>query len=120
MTERPTDEEPLAGDPRGRRIAQAEINGRRVNEAIQRGREDDELAVFVCECGTLGCATTLELRLSEYEDVRTSFERFVVVPGHEIPDIEDVVERRPGYTVVAKRGEAATLARQDDPRTDAA
>ena len=118
MTQSPTDEEPLADDPRGRRITLAEINGRRVNEAIERGRESTESAVFVCECGTLGCSTTIELRIDEYEQVRTGFDRFVVVPGHEIPDIEDVVERRPGYTVVAKRGEAATLARQDDPRTD--
>ena len=118
MTESPTDEAPLANDPRGRRMALAEINGRRVNEAIQRGRQDDETAVFVCECGSLGCATTLEMPVTEYERVRTDFERFVVVPGHEIPDIEDVVERARGFTVVAKRGEAAVLAKHGDPRAD--
>src|SRR5690349_25100789 len=79
MTGSPTDEAPLADDPRGRRMALAEINGRRVNEAIQRGRANAEVAVFVCECGSLGCATTIELPVAEYERVRTSFERFVIV-----------------------------------------
>ena len=42
-----------------RRVAKQEINGRRVNEAIERGRlgESDE-GSFVCECGRIGCNVT--------------------------------------------------------------
>ncbi|HYG97079.1 MAG TPA: hypothetical protein VD741_08215, partial [Solirubrobacterales bacterium] len=79
-------ERPDAGEPLWKqRITQTEINGRRVNEAIEQGDEGVETAVFVCECGYLGCTTTVELGIAEYEEVRTDFNRFLLIPGHEIP-----------------------------------
>lgn len=101
-----------------RRAIQLEVNGRRINEAIERGRDRDATAVFVCECGRLGCNERLELSVRRYEAVRTSFERFLVVPGHELAELEDVVERHPGYLVVAKRGTAGAVAERADPRSD--
>ncbi|HEY0276848.1 MAG TPA: hypothetical protein VGC32_01135 [Solirubrobacterales bacterium] len=99
------------------RAASAEINGRRVNEAIERGTESARDAVFVCECGHLGCTATVELTIPEYERVRSSFDRFLVVPGHEIESVEDVVERHDGYLVVAKRdGQAVAIAAVTDDR----
>jgi hypothetical protein len=101
------------------RAAAAEVNGRRVNEAIERGAQGTGTAVFVCECGNLGCSETVELTISEYEDVRSGFERFLVVPGHQIEKIEDVVERHDGYLVVAKRDdEAVEMAYAADDRGD--
>jgi hypothetical protein len=38
--------------------------------------------------------------------VRADNDRFVLVPGHEDPQIERVVERSEGYVVVDKRPEA--------------
>ena len=99
------------------RAASAEINGRRVNEAIERGTESARGAVFVCECGNLGCTATVELTIAEYELVRSSFDRFLVIPGHEIESVEDVVERHDGYLVVAKRdGQAVAMAAVTDDR----
>lgn len=89
------------------RAAAAEVNGRQVNEAIERGTRAAGSAVFVCECGKLGCTSTVELTIAEYEDVRSGFERFLVIPGHELEDIEDVIERHDGYLVVAKRDDQA-------------
>lgn len=101
------------------RAAAAEVNGRRVNEAIERGAQGTGTAVFVCECGNLGCSDTVVLTIAEYEDVRSGFDRFLVVPGHEIEEIEDVVERHASYLVVAKRdGEAAAMAYVADDRDD--
>jgi hypothetical protein len=94
----------------------AEVNGRRVNEAIERGA-DEGSAVFVCECGHLGCSTTIELSLADYESVRTNFDRFLLVPGHEIDRVDEVVERHPDYVVVVKReGEARAMAAAADER----
>jgi hypothetical protein len=110
---------PVSDDDRDiavERAAAAEINGRRVNEAIERGTRGTGTAVFVCECGTLGCNATVELSIAEYEEVRSGFERFLVLPGHEIEAIEDVVERRSSYLVVAKRDEAAEMAYAADDR----
>jgi hypothetical protein len=101
------------------RAAAAEVNGRRVNEAIERGAQGTGTAIFVCECGKLGCNETIELTIVAYEGVRSGFERFLIVPGHEIEEIEDVVERHSSYLVVAKRDdEAAELAYATDDRDD--
>jgi hypothetical protein len=95
------------------------VNGRRVNEAIERGAKGPGTAVFVCECGNLGCTETVELPISRYEDVRSGFERFLIVPGHQIEEIEDVVERHDGYFVVAKRDdEAVEMAHATDDRNN--
>ncbi|HET7119775.1 MAG TPA: hypothetical protein VFI17_00835 [Solirubrobacterales bacterium] len=100
------------------RAVHAEINGRRVNEAIERGDSDGGTAVFVCECGYVGCNTTVQLSIAEYEAVRTDFDRFLVVPGHEIDEIEQVVERHPDHLVVVKREpDAKTAAHATDERT---
>lgn len=101
-----------------RRAAAAEINGRQVNEAIEpRGRPEGS-AVFVCECGHLGCSETVEIPVAEYEAVRTDFDRFLVVPGHEIDEVDRVVERRRGYLVVVKREpEAREMVRASDERS---
>ena len=110
--------QPGTGEPRWKqRITQAEINGRRVNEAIERG-DDAPSAVFVCECGHFGCSSTLELKIADYEEVRTNFDRFLVIPGHEIPAVDRVVERHPEYLVVIKPDEGAQAsAREADERT---
>jgi hypothetical protein len=101
------DETPVDKNRKVARAAAAEVNGRQVNEAIERGTREAGAAVFVCECGKLGCTSTVELTISDYEAVRSTFERFLVVPGHELEEIEDVVERHDGYLVVAKRDDLA-------------
>ena len=87
-----------------RRVAGAEVSRRRVNEAIDRGGRSDAPRVFMCECGRVGCNTTLTLGLGEYDNVRTSFERFLVAPGHDVHLIHDVLERHGSHDVVARRG----------------
>lgn len=101
------DETPGASGRNVARAAAAEVNGRQVNEAIERGTREAGSAVFVCECGKLGCTSTVELTIAAYEEVRSAFERFLVIPGHELEDIEDVIERHDGYFVVAKRDDQA-------------
>jgi hypothetical protein len=43
--------------------------------------------------------------------------RFVVVPGHELHEIEEVLFRCHECQVVKKHGDAAELATAEDPRT---
>jgi hypothetical protein len=101
-----------------RRAVVAEINGRRVNEAIETGVAEPTAAVFVCECGYPDCNATVELTRAEYEEVRTDFDRFLVVPGHEIEAVDQVVERHPRYFVVVKRaGGPKEMVRAADQRT---
>lgn len=44
------------------------------------------------------------MSLVKYEGVRSDGNFFLVKPGHEVPDIEDVIDRHEEYVVVAKRG----------------
>ena len=92
---------------------------REVNEAIERGLwpgEEDARATFRCECSALECAVFLSLAPRDYERIRAGPRRFVMMPGHENPAIETVVEQTPDYVVVEKRGEAGEVADASDPR----
>ena len=103
------------------RIAHNETLFREVNERIEAGQWPTGRggpASFRCECGSLRCNRLVELTLEEYERVRASATHFVLVPGHEIPAIERVVERHASHVVVEKEGDAAAAAEETDPRGD--
>jgi hypothetical protein len=92
---------------------------RDVNEGIERGQwpgDEDTPVGFRCECARLGCNQLIELTAGEYEEVRSHPRRFVVVPGHEMTDVETVVATRPGYVIVEKLDQAGQPAEQIDPR----
>lgn len=58
---------------------------------------------FECECGKpSGCGERVEMSLEEYDRVRSQRDRFAVVPGHEAPEIERVVERHERFLIVDK------------------
>jgi hypothetical protein len=102
-----------------RRAAANEATIRDVNEGIERGQwpgEEDTPVGFRCECAQLGCNQLVELTVREYEEIRADPRRFVVVPGHEFPDLETVVESRNGYIIVEKRDQAAEVAERHHPR----
>jgi hypothetical protein len=62
-----------------------------------------------CEC-LADCREHVEIVHADYTRIRRQRHRFIVVPGHEQPDIEQVVERNRAYLVVEKHGEAAAAA----------
>lgn len=101
------------------RIAENEAVFREVNERIEAGQwptgRGDPVA-FRCECGSLRCGMMVQLTLDDYERVRVRSTQFMLVPGHEIPEIEKIVERAATYVVVEKLGEAADVAEETDPR----
>jgi len=101
------------------RVAANESAFREVNEAIERGvwpGEEDSLVAFRCECASLECDQLLELTPHEYECVRAESRRFLLVGGHELPDVETVVQSYERYVVVEKRGAAGEQAEASDPR----
>jgi hypothetical protein len=108
-------------DERDHRLARNEAAFREVNERIQSAAAahaiDDHLFEFLCECSNVDCTLLLPLTLAAYERVRSDSAQFVVAPGHELPEVEEVVFRGEGYQVVRKFGAAAELAEESDPRT---
>jgi len=101
------------------RAAADEAAIRDVNEGIERGQwpgDEDSPVGFRCECARLGCNRLVELTVHEYEEIRSHPRRFVVVPGHELPDVETIVATRPGYLIVEKRDQAGAVAESPDRR----
>jgi hypothetical protein len=96
-------------ESRDERIAENEATFRRANEALYLRFQElgtADLAPFLCECGNDRCTQTIRLNLEEYEEVREQSGRFVVVPGHEILEVERVVEAGERYDVVEKPSRA--------------
>jgi hypothetical protein len=56
---------------------------------------------------------------AEYERIRRSPTWFPIAVGHDLPEVEDVVEVSDRYAVVEKRGEAAEVTAKFDPRSRA-
>jgi hypothetical protein len=108
-------------DARATRLARNETLFREVNERIEQavggmGTRDDHVYEFLCECSNSDCTLFLPLTITEYEAVRSDPRQFIVAPGHELPEIEKVVEQNPGYQIVLKSGEAAEFVAERDPR----
>ena len=49
--------------------------------------------------------------------MRAGETQFAIVPEHVRPEVEDVVARQEGWALVRKRGEAAEIAAETDPRS---
>jgi hypothetical protein len=91
---------------RRERAAQNELVFRTVNEQIL--SITDRLASVlsevdvVCECANASCVGTITLETAEFAEIRESGSDFIVLPGHERPDVERVVRQQPYYVVVRK------------------
>jgi hypothetical protein len=109
-------------EERRARIAANESLFRSVNEKIEDVSLGLSLATqnitAVCECGDLKCAEHLDIDLTTYEQVRSDPTWFVVVSGHEIADVEEIVERHDGFDIVCKhKGLGEDVAIAADPRS---
>ena len=100
--------------------AASEALFRNVNERVveidrAHGVPADELASFLCECAQTSCVDRVALSIEEYERIRAHARWFVLLPGHERPDVERVVQRAEAYLIVEKEGEAGDIAAELDP-----
>jgi hypothetical protein len=107
---------------RADRLARNEALFREANERIEDRVEDvednpDTRAPFLCECPEVDCAERVALTLREYERVRSEPTWFLVAPGHEHLEVEDVIERHETFLLVRKRGKAGQVARELDERS---
>jgi hypothetical protein len=83
----------------------SEMLFRAVNERIfEIAVTHDEPLEILCECGDESCISTVVIAAHDYGRIRLESSRFVVCEGHELAEIERVVERPPGYLVVEKIG----------------
>jgi hypothetical protein len=108
-------------EERERRIGLNEALFREANERIREINETfasfpDELRL-VCECGHGTCAEQISMKPGDYEALRARSADFAIVPGHEIPDVEEVIARGEEYAIVRKKeGIPRRVAEVTDPR----
>jgi hypothetical protein len=101
------------------RAARNEEAFRSVNERIEEGAEQHAVSgslPFHCECGRASCVETIEIPPGRYAAIIREPYHFVVIPGHEEPTIERVLETEPEFLVVEKVGEAREQIDRDHPQ----
>jgi hypothetical protein len=101
---------------RTERIGVNEALFREVNERIGRLQVDlgsPSTFDIVCECGMANCTERFQITSDEYRSLREDVHWFAVVPGHERPDLERIIERHAAYLVVEKTDpDAAEIAEE--------
>jgi hypothetical protein len=98
------------------RLARNQSLFREINERIETIAGGNGVVEFVCECSDPDCVSTVELRIDEYESVRSNSTWFFVKAGHDMAEIERVVSENDGYAVVEKLV-ATEFAEEVDPRS---
>jgi len=94
----------------GNRLQRAEKNEQAFKEHNERraqleergGVPEDEPVPFACECDDPACSRPIMVALGEYEQAVAAPDRFIVLPGHEDPEVERVVERFDRFLIVSK------------------
>jgi hypothetical protein len=96
--------------------------GSRVAEIIEAagrftsdGRPGAEYGIFLCECMRSACRNRLRLRNRAYQAIAAHPARFLIAPGHESRDLEQVVECHDEYAVVQIRSARRHLRAVSDP-----
>jgi hypothetical protein len=99
------------------RLVRSQILFREVNERLRETVGGLEAPIeFLCECSAEDCIETVTLDLKEYEHVRAYPNLFLVANGHEVLEVDRVVDQGAGYLLVEKIVAADEVIRAD-PRT---
>jgi predicted amidohydrolase len=95
---------------------------REVNERLRELSKGSQGASmrFVCECSNEDCTLTITMNHDEYESVRAHSTFFVIATGHEILEVEKIIDRRDGWTIVQKVAETDYAVETDPRRRDGA
>ena len=96
---------------REERLAANEARFREINEGSRAVSDPEPNSIF-CECADRTCVYRVQVGIKDYVAVRRNDRRFIVRPGHEVPDVESVVERHEDYFVVEKPGSVAHIVEQ--------
>jgi hypothetical protein len=106
----------MAGDARERNEALFREVNERIEDVSSTVAVDEQLMEFLCECDSTACMEKISATRAEYEAIRAVATHFAVLPGHEDPGVEHVVQHTERFLVVEKEGQAAQEAQEDDPR----
>jgi hypothetical protein len=87
---------------REERVLQTEEFFRDVNEVIARSGASNGSS-FLCECANPFCNVTFEMDGEDLKTLHSTPGYYVILAGHDIPELEEVVQHQNGYAIVRKR-----------------
>jgi hypothetical protein len=104
---------------REERLARNEAMFREANERAKAWEErhrEVEVELYFCECADPNCPERVGLGKADYERVRSDSRHFVIAPGHELPEVETVIEQHDGWAIIEKAPEVTDIVEARDPR----
>lgn len=69
---------------------------------VQLIRDEGLMLRFKCECSDENCIVRIPMMLSEYQEIHTDRDTFVVLPNHQVDPIEKVIRESASYNIVKK------------------
>ena len=116
-----------AMDERKKRQAKNEALARQLNEHIEAATAKGDLELdriatpidrgeYVCECAAAECVDQVVLARAEFAHARSNPIWFIVVPGHEVVDIETVIHTNERFAIVEKHPREAAIALDTEER----
>jgi hypothetical protein len=85
-------------------------NNRRLQFELGDETDAEDDVPFLCECGDESCAEAMEMTPDEFVSTHSAPNRFAVLPGHVLGEVEWVVDTGDSYWVVEKRPSAMASA----------
>lgn len=102
-----------------RRLVENQVYFRQFNERVTKGLDEltelaqhtdqtdllpdvDQPIQFYCECSDDNCTKRITLRPSEHRALHKNNDQFVLLPHHDIPEIERITVATGDYIVVEK------------------
>ena len=70
-------------------------------------RQNDMTIQFICECSDERCKARISPPLSTYQEIHLNRSSYILKPGHEVSNIENVTQVKSGYGVVKKNHSTA-------------
>lgn len=64
--------------------------------------QDNSPLYFYCECSDENCRKRIQMKQSKYTQIHKNRDKFIIIPGHEVPSIERIVKKYNDYCVVEK------------------
>lgn len=91
------------------RLIANEVIFRDVNKNIKEFIEENDpkakLILFYCECSSPDCVERIELTAKDYDELHKNKKRFVILNGHEFPEVEKIIFKDSQYQIVEKHFE---------------
>jgi hypothetical protein len=107
----------MATAKRELRAAQNQLLFRTANDRLSELGENVlnsmEEVEFACECENHECTGSIRMRVGQFAAIEGVENRFIVLRGHEEPDVEYTVAERDGFLIVSKHGTGAGLVKKD-------